>query len=78
MLASFFRWRKDIYSDQTENPAKWPTVRTSINQEERRRRDKTSAHNYVHWVTTGWHDITPLWHFSIMECKSVTSINRKS
>ena len=41
-LASFLFSNKNIYSDHTEKPTEWPTVRTSINQEERRR-DKTPA-----------------------------------
>jgi len=57
---------KDIYSDRTKKFTEWPTVCTSINQEERRR-DKTPAHtiNVQSLMTsvgeTQVVDITPVW-----------------
>jgi len=50
-LASFVHLRKDIYSDHNEKLAEWPTVRTFINQEERRR-DKTPARINVQSLMT--------------------------
>jgi len=50
-------YQQDIYSDYTEKLAKWPTVHTSINQEQRHR-NKMPAHTITDsiswWVISGW------------------------
>jgi len=73
-----FTDENNIYSDHTENPAEWPTARTSVNQEERRR-DKTPAHVIINvqsqMASVGEQkvvDITPVWHLPITESVLVT------